>query len=147
MSAARTFVFLVFLVLFVGCKDEGVERLRAVKVEYVELVEKGVSPRDPRFDKILAQLSTVPPDSDAAQEAAQMKSAIEKARALPPRPLASPSGAPGTEAIAARCESIARALGTAREDQRNELIDALAKCRQELERHRAHAHPPGSEPH
>ncbi len=135
------------LLTLAGCKDEGVERLKAVKVDYVELVEKGVSPRDPRFDRVLEKLATIPADSDAAPEAANLEKAIEEARTIPPRPLASPQGPVGSEALTSRCESIARALGTAREEQRTKLLEALADCRRELEQHRAHSHPPGSDPH
>ncbi|QRN98675.1 hypothetical protein JRI60_06410 [Archangium violaceum] len=89
---------LAVMLLAVAClalgacrRDEGAERLARAQGKYTELVERGVPPRDPAWDTVIAELEAVPGDSKARPEADRRLAAIRQLRApLPPRPLARP---------------------------------------------------------
>ena len=72
-------------------RDEGPERLARAEAKYTDLVERGVSPRDPAWDAVIAELESVPRDSKARPEAERRLATLREFRApLPRRPLARP---------------------------------------------------------
>lgn len=81
------------LLLLGAChKDEGPERLARAEAKYAELVERGVTPGDPAWDGVIAELESVPRDSKARPEAERRIARIKELQVtrLPPRPLARP---------------------------------------------------------
>lgn len=141
------------LLLASGC-DKGPEQLREAEAGYRELVEKGVHPADPRWDRVIAAFEAIPPDSQARPEAEARLSTLRTLRtgALPPRPLATPgSTGPGTseaDAKRAACEALARKLGQTQEQPAREpLRQALAQCHADLVRLEARSHAPGEHGH
>jgi hypothetical protein len=141
------------LLLASGC-DKGPEQLREAEAGYRELVEKGVHPADPRWDRVIAAFEAIPPDSKARPEAEARLSALRTLRggALPPRPLATPgSTGPGTseaDTKRAACEALAKKLGqTQEEPAREPLRQALAQCHADLVRLEAKSHAPGEHGH
>ncbi|MCY1019570.1 hypothetical protein [Pyxidicoccus sp. MSG2] len=136
--------------LATGC-DKGPEQLREAEADYKALVDRGVPPRNPEWDAVIAAFEAVPRDSKARPEAEARLAAIRTLRGtLPPRPLATPGATgPGTDAAdvkRAACEALAKKLGETREDAAREpLKQALQQCRADLIKYEAHAHPEGEE--
>ncbi|HYH96868.1 hypothetical protein [Hyalangium sp.] len=145
-------VCLLGLLVLPGC-DDGPKQLEKAKARYVELVDRGVPPRDPAWDEVITALEAIPKDSKAWPEAEQRLEALRtlKGRKLPSRPLATPGvtgpGADAVEAQRAECERLAKELGTAAEERREEVSRALGACREKLVRLEAAAHPPGEGGH
>lgn len=87
-------VLLPGLLLLLGAchKDEGPERLARAEAKYAELVERGVTPDDPAWDGVIAELEAVPRDSKARPEAERRLATLKELRStkLPRRPLARP---------------------------------------------------------
>jgi hypothetical protein len=72
-------------------KDEGPERLARAEAKYAELVERGVPPKDPAWDAVIAEFESVPRDSKARPEAEQRLTALRRIREpIPRRPLSRP---------------------------------------------------------
>ncbi|WP_224244673.1 hypothetical protein [Hyalangium gracile] len=137
---------LVLLVL-PGC-DKGPEQLARAEARYADLIQRGVSPKDPAWDEVIAAFEAVPRDSKARAEAERRILAVEALRGpLPPRPLATPGAmGPGTDAVVAQraeCERLAREMGRATEERREQVRQALNACREKLVRLEATSHPPG----
>ena len=91
----RTVVpLLLGLLMSLGaCKrDEGPEQLARAEAKHAELVERGVPPRDPAWDAVIAELEKVPPDSKAHAEAQRRLTRLRELRStpLPRRPLSRP---------------------------------------------------------
>jgi hypothetical protein len=130
-----------------GC-DKGPEQLAKAEAQYADLVQRGVHPKDPAYDAVIAAFEAIPRDSKARPEADQRLAALRAVRgALPPRPLATPGatgpGASKVDAQRAQCEMLAKELGTVKEAQRKAVMRALEQCREALARLEADAHPPG----
>lgn len=130
-----------------GC-DKGPEQLAQAEAQYADLVGRGVAPRDPAWDSVIATFEAIPRDSKARPEAERRLQALKALRGnLPPRPLATPGATgPGTDAVEAQraeCERLAKELGVAAQAQREEVLRALGGCREKLGRLEAAAHPPG----
>jgi len=135
------------LLVLPGC-DEGPKQLAQAEAQYADLVGRGVSPRDPAWDAVIAAFEAIPKGSKARPEAERRLETLRTLRGkLPPRPLATPGATgPGVDAVEAQraeCERLAKELGTAAEGQREEVSRALAACREKLVRLEAAAHPPG----
>jgi hypothetical protein len=135
------------LLVWPGC-DEGPKQLAQAEAQYADLIARGVPPREPAWDAVIAAFEAIPRDSKARPEAERRLEALRTLRgALPPRPLATPGAAgPGTDAVEAQraeCERLAKALGEAPEGRREEVSRALGVCREKLIRLEASAHPPG----
>nr|QKW93635.1 hypothetical protein [Cystobacter sp.] len=85
---------LLVLALTVGAcrKDEGAERLARAEASYAALVERGVPPKDPAWDGVIAELESVPRDSKARPEAERRLAVLRELRStpLPRRPLSRP---------------------------------------------------------
>lgn len=140
-------VWVLGLLLLPGC-DEGPKQLAQAEAKYADLVGRGVAPRDPAWDSVIAAFEAIPKDSKARPEAERRLEALRALRGtLPPRPLATPGvtgpGADAVEAQRAECEKLAKELGTASEAQREQVRQALTACREKLVRLEATAHPPG----
>jgi hypothetical protein len=90
--AARALVPLLLLLLGACHKDEGPERLARAEAKYAELVERGVTPGDPAWEGVIAELESVPRDSKARPEAERRLATLKELRStrLPSRPLARP---------------------------------------------------------
>jgi hypothetical protein len=134
-----------------GC-DDGSKQLAKAEAGYAELVQRGVPPRDPAYDAVIAAFEAVPKDSKARVEADRRLAALRALRGpLPPRPLATPGATgPGTDAADAQraaCEALARELGAAPEEKREAVRQALGECREKLTRLEAASHPPGEHGH
>jgi hypothetical protein len=134
-----------------GC-DKGPEQLAEAEARYAGLVQRGVHPKDPAYDAVIAAFEAIPKDSKARPQADQRLAALRAVRgALPPRPLATPGAAgPGTDEVDAqrvKCEALAKELGTAAEAQREAVLKALGECRAALVKLEAAAHPPGEHGH
>ena len=136
----------------VGCKDprreEAKAQLHKAEAQYTALLERGVHPRDPAFDAVIAAFEAVPAGTPARQEAEARLKALRALRGpLPPRPLAVPGATgPGTDEVDAQraaCEALAKKLGATPVDQREPVRKELAVCQDKLVRLEAHAHPPG----
>jgi len=84
---------LLVLTLAGACRQdtEGPKQLARAEARYAELVEQGVSPRDPAYDAVISDLEAVPQDSRARPEAQRRLDALRALRSpLPPRPLGRP---------------------------------------------------------
>jgi hypothetical protein len=139
------------LLVLPGC-DEGPRQLARAEAQYADLVQRGVPPRDPAYDAVIAAFEAIARDSKARAAADQRLAALRALRgALPPRPLATPGATgPGTDALDAQrvqCEALARELGTVAEERREAVRRALAECRAALVKLEAAAHPPGEHGH
>jgi len=135
------------LLVLPGC-DDGPKQLAQAEARYTDLVSRGVSPKDPAWDSVIAAFEAIPKDSKARPEAERRLGTLRALRGnLPPRPLATPGATgPGTDAVEAQraeCARLAKELGTAAEAQREEVNRALVACREKLVRLEASAHPPG----
>jgi hypothetical protein len=140
-------VCLLGLLVLPGC-DEGPKQLAQAEAQYTSLVERGVAPKDPAWDAVIAAFEAIPKGSKARPEAERRLETLRALRGnLPPRPLATPGvtgpGADAVEAQRAQCERLAKELGAAAEGQREEVRRALTACREQLVRLEAAAHPPG----
>lgn len=145
MRSAWVIGVAVLLFAFSGCKDEGREKYLAARAQYVALVEKGTPPSDPAFDPVREKLASVPERSKAYADAQQLVHAIDEARRIPDKPLAvSPEGVSPTEEA---CAALARQLGAADGGERERVLQALARCREKLEREKATSHPEGEHGH
>jgi hypothetical protein len=72
-------------------KDEGPERLARAEAKYAQLVERGVPPRDPAWEAVIAEFDAVPRDSKARPEAERRIATLRQLREpLPRRPLRRP---------------------------------------------------------
>lgn len=83
----------VVLVTLGACKrDAGPEQLARAEAKHAELVERGVSPRDPAWDAVIGELEKVPADSKAYAEAQRRLTRLKELRStpLPRRPLSRP---------------------------------------------------------
>ncbi|HLK99422.1 MAG TPA: hypothetical protein VK539_02515 [Myxococcaceae bacterium] len=134
-----------------GC-DKGPEQLARAEAQYADLVQRGVPPRDPAYDAVMAAFEAIARDSKARAAADERLSALRAVRGgLPPRPLATPGvTGPGTDAVDAqrvKCEALARELGTVAEERREAVRQALGECRAALVKLEASAHPPGEHGH
>ncbi len=134
-----------------GC-DQGPKQLAQAEARYADLVQRGVPPSDSAYDAVIAAFEAIPKDSKARPEAERRLAALRALRGtLPPRPLATPSvTGPGTSEVDAQraaCEALARELGTAPQEQREAVRQALTECRAKLVRLEASAHPPGEHGH
>jgi hypothetical protein len=141
----------VGLLVLPGC-DEGPKQLARAEAQYSDLIQRGVPPRDPAWDAVIAAFEAIPKDSKARPEAERRMEVLRTLRGtLPPRPLATPGAAgPGTDALEAQraeCERLAKELGVAAEGKREEVGRALGVCRERLARMEASAHPPGEGGH
>jgi hypothetical protein len=153
-SSARSLpALLLALVLWVlpGC-DDGSNQLAKAEAGYAELVQRGVPPKDPAYDAVIAAFEAVPKGTKARAEADRRLAALRALRGpLPPRPLATPGATgPGTDAVDAQraaCEALAKELGTASEERREAVRQALGECRAKLARLEAASHPPGEHGH
>jgi hypothetical protein len=130
-----------------GC-DRGPEQLAQAEARYTELIQRGVPPKDPAWDSVIAAFEAIPKDSTARPKAELRLAALKALRGqLPPRPLATPGavgpGADAVEAQRAECEQLAKDLGLVAEQQREQTRQALGVCREKLARLEAAAHPPG----
>ena len=85
---------LLGLLLALGAcrRDEGPERLARAEAKYAALVERGVTPSDPAWDEVIAELESVPRDSKAWPEAERRLAVLRELRStpLPRRPLSRP---------------------------------------------------------
>lgn len=145
--SARWLVVAGLLLTFAlsGCKDEGREKYLAARAQYVALVDKGTHPADPAWEPVRQKLASVPKDSNAYKEAQDLLAAIDKGRKLPEKPLAiTPGGLSPTEEA---CAALAKQLGAADAGERARLEEALARCREKLEREKATSHPEGESGH
>lgn len=134
-----------------GC-DDSPKQLAKAEAQYADLVQRGVPPRDPAYDAVIAAFEAIPKDSKARAEAEQRLAALRALRApLPPRPLATPGATgPGTgelDAQRAACEALAKELGTAPPERRAAVRQALVQCREKQVRLEASSHPPGEHGH
>jgi hypothetical protein len=144
-------VWVLGLLVLPGC-DEGPKQLARAEAQYSELIQRGVPPRDPAWDAVIAAFEAIPKDSRARPEAERRLEVLRTLRGtLPPRPLATPGATgPGTdelEAQRAECEKLAKELGVAAEGKREQVGRALGVCRERLARMEAAAHPPGEGGH
>lgn len=136
------------LLVLPGC-DKGPEQLAKAEAQYADLVQRGVSPRDPAWDSVIAAYDAIPKDSTARPKADIRIAALQALRSkLPPRPLATPGGLVGTDVEAvvqqrAQCEKLARLMGMEKEERREQVRQQLDACREKLVRLEAAAHPPG----
>ncbi|MFL5348329.1 MAG: hypothetical protein ACJ8AT_26335 [Hyalangium sp.] len=136
------------LLVLPGC-DKGPEQLAKAEAQYSELVQRGVPPRDPAWDAVIAAYDAIPKDSKARPKADIRIAALRALRGkLPPRPLATPGGlvGPDVEAVVqqrAECEKLARLMGMEKEERRDQVRQQLDACREKLVRLEATAHPPG----
>ncbi len=92
-SRPTTVLLLLLGALLLGAcrKDEGPERLARAEAKYAELVERGVPPRDPAWEAVIAEFDSVPRDSKARPEAERRISTLRRLREpLPRRPLRRP---------------------------------------------------------
>ncbi len=82
----------VLLALGACKRDAGPEQLARAEAKHAELVERGVSPRDPAWDAVIAELEKVPPDSKSFAEAQRRVTRLRELRStpLPRRPLSRP---------------------------------------------------------
>jgi hypothetical protein len=93
---SRRTVVPLLLGLLVGlgaCKrDAGPEQLARAEAKHAELVERGVPPKDPAWDAVIAELEKVPPDSKVHAEAQRRLTRLRELRStpLPRRPLSRP---------------------------------------------------------
>jgi hypothetical protein len=145
-------VLLILLLLVLPGCDKGPEQLAKAEAQYADLVQRGVHPKDPAYDAVIAAFEAVPRDSKARAAAEERLAALRALRGgLPPRPLATPGvTGPGTDAVDAqrvKCEALAKELGTVAEDQREAVRKALGECRAALAKLEAEAHPPGEHGH
>lgn len=133
-----------------GCKDErraqAEAQLQKAEAQYSALLERGVHPRDPAFDAVIAAFEAVPPGTKARHEAEERLAALRALRGpLPPQPLAVPGATgPGTDEVDAQraaCEALAKKLGATPVEQREPVRKELAVCRDKLVRLEAHSHP------
>ncbi len=139
------------LLVWPGC-DEGPKQLARAEAQYSDLIQRGVSPRDPAWDAVIAAFEAIPKGSKARPEAERRLETLRTLRGtLPPRPLATPGAAgPGTgelEAQRVECERLVKELGVAAEERREEVGRALGACREKLVRLEASSHPPGEGGH
>lgn len=139
------------LLVLPGC-DEGPKQLAKAEAQYADLIERGVPPRDPAWDAVIASFEAIPKGSKARPEAELRLEALRTLRGtLPPQPLATPGATgPGTDALDAQraeCARLAKELGGAPEGRREEASRALGECHAKLVRMEASAHPPGEEGH
>lgn len=139
------------LLVWPGC-DEGPKQLARAEAQYSDLIQRGVPPRDPAWDAVIAAFEAIPKDSRARPEAERRLEALRALRrTLPPRPLATPGATgPGTDALDAQraeCERLAKELGMAPEGRREEAGRALGACMKRLVQMEASAHPPGEGGH
>jgi hypothetical protein len=139
----------VGLLALPGC-DTGPDQLAKAEAQYSELVQRGVPPKDPAWDAVIAAYDAIPKDSRARPKADLRLAALHALRGkLPPRPLATPGGgvvSPDIDAVAtqrAECEKLARLLGMEKEERREMVRQQLDACREKLVRLEATAHPPG----
>jgi hypothetical protein len=137
------------LLVLSGC-DKGPEQLARAEAQYTDLVQRGVPPRDPAWDSVIAAFEAIPKDSKARPQAELRLATLRTLRGnLPPRPLATPGatgpGADAVEAQRAECEKLAKELGLATQDTRERARQALQACRETLVRLEATTHPPGEE--
>ncbi|ADO69075.1 hypothetical protein [Stigmatella aurantiaca] len=142
-------ILLLGLLLGAGC-DKGAKQLQQAEAQYADLVQRGVPPRDPAYDAVIAAFEAVPKDAKGRAEAERRLAAIRSLRGtLPPRPLATPGASgPGADAVDAQravCEALAQELGVAGEARREEVKKALVECQAKLVRLEATSHPPGEE--
>ncbi|WP_225410311.1 hypothetical protein [Stigmatella hybrida] len=132
-----------------GC-DTGAGQLQKAEAQYADLVQRGVHPRDPAYDAVMAAFEAVPQDSKGRKEAEQRIAAIRSLRgSLPPRPLATPAApGPGLDALEAQraaCAQLAQELGVTEGEKREEVRKALTECQAKRVRLEATSHPPGEE--
>ncbi|SEU24781.1 hypothetical protein [Stigmatella erecta] len=132
-----------------GC-DTGAGQLQKAEAQYADLVQRGVHPRDPAYDAVIAAFEAVPKDSRGRPEAEQRLAAILSLRGtLPPRPLATPAAeGPGLDALEAQraaCAQLAQELGVTEDARREAVRQALTECQAKLVRLEATSHPPGEE--
>ncbi|MDY7227620.1 hypothetical protein [Hyalangium rubrum] len=145
-------VLLALGLLVLPACDKGPEQLAKAQAQYADLVQRGVNPRDPAYDAVIAAFEAIPKDSKARAEADARLAALRALRGpMPPRPLATPGATgPGTgelEAQRAACEALAKELGTAPSERRETVRQALAECRARQVRLEADSHPPGEHGH
>ncbi len=145
-------VLLCLAVLMLPGCDKGPEQLAKAEAQYADLVQRGVHPKDPAYDAVIAAFEAIPRDSKARAAADERLAALRAVRGrLPPRPLATPGATgPGTDAVDAqrvKCEALAKELGTVAEAQRKAVLEALGECRATLAKLEAAAHPPGEHGH
>lgn len=143
-------LLLAGLMTLSGCsggkrEEEARARLREAEAAYTALVERGVHPRSPAFDDVIARFEAVPTGTKARAEADERLAALRTLRsALPPRPLAVPGATgPGTDAVdaqRAKCEALAKKLGATPPEQREPVRRELTRCQNELTRLHAHTH-------
>jgi len=144
-------LFTVAVLVLPGC-DKGPEQLARAEAQYADLVQRGVHPKDPAYDAVIAAFEAIPKDSKSRAAAEERLAALSAVRGgLPPRPLATPGvTGPGTDAVDAqrvKCEALAKELGTVAEDGRQAVLKALGECRAALVKLEAAAHPPGEHGH
>jgi hypothetical protein len=135
----------VLLLLFCGCKDEGLERYQQAAHQYQELVDHGVPPNDARFAEVLKLLDEVPSSSTARPRADGLRKALQGAQGPKVRtPLAISGGAnlpPPVAEQLARCRKLAEEMGTTAEGERAAKLKELDGCRETAERlDAAHVH-------
>ena len=140
---------LLGLLALPGCqnnqREEAEAQLHKAEAQYTALLERGVHPRDPAFDAVIAAFEAVHPGTKARHEAEARLQALRALRApLPPQPLAVPGATgPGTDEVDAQraaCEALAKKLGATPVDQREPVRKELAVCRDKLVRLQAHSH-------
>jgi hypothetical protein len=130
-----------------GC-DRSAEQLQKAEAQYADLVQRGVHPRDPAYDAVMAAFEAVPKGSQGRPEAERRLAALRALRGtLPPRPLATPAApGPGLDALDAQraaCAQLAQELGVTEGTRRDEVRQALTECQAKLVRLEAVSHPPG----
>ncbi|MBN1204946.1 MAG: hypothetical protein JXB05_08475 [Myxococcaceae bacterium] len=140
-------LWLLGVLVFPGC-DEGPKQLAQAEARYADLIQRGVPPRDPAWDGVIAAFEAIPKDSKARAEADRRLEALRALRGnLPPRPLATPGATgPGTDVVDAQraeCERLAKELGLAQEARAQAVRRELAACREKLTRLEAASHPHG----
>lgn len=148
---------LLGLLALSGCERgrqsrEAQAQLSKAEALYADRVARGVHPRDPAFDDVIAAFEAVPPGTPARQEAEQRLGALRALRGtLPARPLAIPGATgPGTDEVDAQraaCEALAKKLGATPVEQREPVLKELAACREKLSRLESHRHPEGESVH
>ncbi len=147
---------LLGLLALPGCKnnprEEAEAQFQKADAQYLALLERGVHPRDPAFDAVIAAFEAVHPGTKARHEAEARLASIRALRGpLAPQPLAVPGATgPGTNEVDAQraaCEALAKKLGATPVEQREPVRKELGVCREKLVRLQAHSHPepdPGS---
>lgn len=127
-------------VLWLGCRDAGLDKYREARSRYEALVQQGKPPADPAFDEVLRLLDEVPARSDVREKAdALRESLLHSRRPIAPLPLATrresvEGGDPQATALGKECARLAEQLGQTPQDARASVEKQLARCKAALDK-------------